>query len=218
MGLENRRMRRQTRTVGRVPSRNARRSERTFRKSPAKVPMIAFPMPGQTPANGPIVTSEKGRRFACNPAAVLLFVVNEQEQVLLFAHPARGGRWEVMSGAVEAGETVLEAALRETHEEAGRDLAVRPLGTVHAYTYRYDANVPHMISIAYLLGYKGGKIEPGDDMRGSAYRWWSLSDVERERPELLVPHQQPWLLERAVGLYRLWRDLPLPAMTGPERH
>jgi hypothetical protein len=55
-------------------------------------------------------------------------------------------------------------------------------------------------------------------MHGSAYRWWSLSAVERERPELLVPHQQLWLLQRAVGLYRLWRDRPLPAMTGPERH
>jgi hypothetical protein len=48
---------------------------------------------------------------------------------------------------------------------------VPPLGTVHTYAYRYDANVPWMISIA----------------------------VERERPELL-DHQQPWLLERAVGL------------------
>jgi ADP-ribose pyrophosphatase YjhB (NUDIX family) len=180
--------------------------------------MIASAMSGPTRVTAPIVTSENGRRFACNPAAVLVVIVNEQEQVLLFAHPARGGRWEVVSGAVEADETVLEAVLRETREEAGRDLTVRALGTVHTYTYRYDANIPCMISIAYLLAHEGGDIEPGDDMHGSAYRWWSLSAVERERPELFVPHQQRWLLERAVGLYRLWRDRPLPAMTGPERH
>jgi hypothetical protein len=61
-------------------------------------------MSGQTQASASIVTSENGRRSACSAAAVLLFVVNEQELVLLFAHPARAGRSEVMSGAVEAGE------------------------------------------------------------------------------------------------------------------
>jgi 8-oxo-dGTP pyrophosphatase MutT (NUDIX family) len=166
----------------------------------------------------PAVISEKGRPFACNPAAVLVFIVNQDEQILLLAHPARGGRWEVVNGAVEAGETVLEAVLRETREEAGRDLAVRPLGTVHVYTYHYDSNVPTMISIAYLLAYEGGEVKPGDDMQGSAYRWWSLDAVERERPELLVPHQQPWLLDRAIEVYRLWRDRPLPEMSGSERH
>ena len=75
-----------------------------------------------------------------------------------------------------------------------------------------------MISIAYLLAYDGGDVEPGDDMTGSAHRWWSLDAIARERPELLVPHQETWLLARAVALYRLWRDKPLPAMSGGERH
>ncbi|CAN5248174.1 hypothetical protein BH18CHL2_BH18CHL2_07380 [soil metagenome] len=43
------------------------------------------------------------------------------------------------------------AALRETREEAGSRLAVRPLGIVHAYTYRFDAKLRTMTSIAYLL-------------------------------------------------------------------
>jgi hypothetical protein len=104
-----------------------------------------------------------------------------------------------------------------------RTLALGPA----AYTLPLRLHVPSMISIAYLLAYDGGAVEPGDDMRASAYRWWSLDAVERERPELLVPHQQPWLLvphqqpwllDRAIELYRLWRDRPLPEMSGAERH
>ena len=46
--------------------------------------------------------------------SVLAFVVNEKEEILLLAHPKREGGWEVVNGALEAGETVLEGALRET--------------------------------------------------------------------------------------------------------
>ena len=49
--------------------------------------------------------------------------------------PQWPGRWEVVSGAVEAGETLLEAVLREIREELGERIRVRPLGVLHAYTF-----------------------------------------------------------------------------------
>ena len=47
------------------------------------------------------------RRFACSPVALLVFIVNDREEVLLLAHPRRGGAWEVVNRALEAGRARL---------------------------------------------------------------------------------------------------------------
>lgn len=157
--------------------------------------------------NQPYVLAANGkRRFACSPAAILVFIVNEREEILLLAHPKRGGRWEVVNGALEAGETVLEGALRETREEAGAGVRVRPLGTVHVSSFHYDEDVEYVLSLGYLMAYEGGAVEPGDDMAGSAYRWWSVEELENPDVHLVVPAGQKWLLGRAVELYRLWKE------------
>lgn len=111
----------------------------------------------------------------------------------------------MVTGALEAGETVLAGALRETREEAGEGLRVRPLGTVHVLSFHYDERVEYMLSLGYLMAYEGGAVEPGSDMAGSAHRWWSVEELEDKDVRLIVPGQR-WLIERAVELYRLWRD------------
>jgi 8-oxo-dGTP pyrophosphatase MutT (NUDIX family) len=158
-------------------------------------------MPGQPPC---ITTADGRRTFACSPVALLVFVVNEQEEVLLLAHPERGGCWEVVNGALEAGETVVAGALRETREEAGAEVQVRPLGAVHVSTFHYDEQVRYMLRVGYLMAYEGGRIQPGDDMAGSRSRWWALDDLRDEKVEVLVPSEGMWWFERAVELYRLW--------------
>jgi 8-oxo-dGTP pyrophosphatase MutT (NUDIX family) len=165
-----------------------------------------------------ILAADGKRQFACSPVALVVYVVNEREEVLLLAHPKRKGGWEVISGALEAGETILEGALRETREEAGEGLRVRPLGTVHASSFHYDEKVEYMLSLGYLMAYEGGPVEPGDDMAGSVYRWWSVGELEDEAARLIVPPGQKWLIERAVELYRLWqgREVELqPALYHP---
>jgi 8-oxo-dGTP pyrophosphatase MutT (NUDIX family) len=160
----------------------------------------------------PIITATSDqRRFAASAVAVVVFVVDREERLLLLEHPRkRAGGPQAISGALEAAETVLDAVLRETREEAGTELRVRPLGTVHASTFHYDDSVPHMISICYLLAYEGGRITPGDDMAGGTFRWWHLDELLDERVRLLVPRDRKWLAARAVELYRLWRDQTVP--------
>jgi len=63
-----------------------------------------------------------------------------------------------------------------------------------------------MLSVAYLLAFEGGEIQPGDDMEGSEYRWWSLDEMASEDVELIIPPDEIWLLARAVDLYRLWKQ------------
>ena len=162
------------------------------------------------PNEQPIITEFGGRRkFACSAAAVSVFIVNEEEKILLLSHPKREGLWEIVSGALEAEETILQGCLRETREEIGSDLQVRPLGIVHAYTFSYDQKLQYMISVSYLLAFEGGRVQPGDDMAGSRFKWCSLEELEEEEVRIIVPNDRNWLMRRAVELYRLWRGQEL---------
>ncbi len=156
----------------------------------------------------PILTTVSGRIFDTFAAAIVVVIVNEQEEILLLNSPKRPGWWEVVNGAIDAGDTVLSAALREVGEEAGEAVRVRPLGVMHASTFTYDPNVTHMIGITYLMAYEGGEVVPGDDMHGSQFRWCALADITRENLKIIAPLDQPWLRERAIELYRLWREQP----------
>ena len=99
----------------------------------------------------PYVTAVDGKRkFVCSPVAVMAFIVNDREEILLMAHPDQQGGWQVVNGAMEADETVLQSVLRETREEAGSDLRVRPLGTIHISAFHYDERVRYMLGVAYL--------------------------------------------------------------------
>lgn len=157
------------------------------------------------PNEQPQIVSENGQRsFACSPAAVVVLAVNEDEQLLCGYHNKRR-RWEAVSGVMEARETVVDAALRELREEMGATIRARPLGVVHASTFRYDDNAQFMISIVYLLAYEGGGIVPGDDMSHGGYRWLPLAGLNAQHTSVAIPRES-WLLRRALDLYRLWKD------------
>ncbi|MBP8002549.1 MAG: NUDIX hydrolase [Chloroflexi bacterium] len=154
----------------------------------------------------PTITAISGRVFATYPAAVVVLIINAQEELLLLNNPKRPGWWEPVNGAVDAGETILAAALREVGEEAGADIRVRPLGVVHVSTFTYDPQITHVISITYLMAYEGGNVVPGDDMQDSQVRWASLAEMAHLN--LIPPLDEPWLCQRALELYRLWRPQP----------
>jgi ADP-ribose pyrophosphatase YjhB (NUDIX family) len=163
----------------------------------------------------PTIVASGGRSFATFPAAVVVPILNAREQPLLLESPLRPGVWEPVNGAVEAGETLVQAALREVSEEAGPDVRVRPVGVVHASTFAYDAQVQRMISIVYLMAYERGDIAPGDDMRGSRVRWATVAEIAEEELCLLPPLDQAWLRRRTLDLFRELRREPLAALQGP---
>ncbi|MGZ8783545.1 MAG: NUDIX hydrolase [Gaiellaceae bacterium] len=161
-----------------------------------------------SPDRPPTISTSSGRVFATHPAAVVVPILNAHEELLLLESPRRPGWWEPVNGAVEGGETLLEAALREVREEAGSDLRVRPLGVVHASTFAYDALVTHVISVTFLMAHEGGEAAAGDDMLGSRVRWATVAEIEAEQLRLVPPLDQPWLRKRMIDLYRLWQPAP----------
>ena len=82
----------------------------------------------------PIIIDSTGkRRFVCSAVAVSNIIVNQKGEVLLLSSPIKNkdGGWQVISGALEAQETILDGTLREIGEEIGENVHVRPLGPVH---------------------------------------------------------------------------------------
>jgi ADP-ribose pyrophosphatase YjhB (NUDIX family) len=160
------------------------------------------------------VVASSGRSFATFPAAVVVPIVSRRGELLLLGSQRRPGLWEPVNGAVEDGETLLEAALREVREEAGPDLRVRPLGVVHASSFAYDERVTRMISVVYLMAHEGGEAIAGDDMLGSQVRWATLSTIDAEQLRLLAPLDQAWLRRRTLELFWLWESEPAVLLQG----
>jgi 8-oxo-dGTP pyrophosphatase MutT (NUDIX family) len=118
------------------------------------------------------------------------------------------------------GESPVAALLREVSEEAGPDVTVRPVASVHTFLYRFASAIPAMLSLAYVATYLYGEVVPGSDMAMSEFRWASLGEIESGELTLSVP-SQPWLFRRAFAVHALfkaeavelepWQQLPAPA-------
>ncbi len=158
----------------------------------------------------PIVTTKSGRHLSTTPVGLTAIIVDSQERVLMLSNPKSNGRWEPVNGALDPEETILEGLLREIHEEAGPEIQVRPMGAVHSYMFRWDENVPYVISLSYLFEYLGGNVLPGDDMTGSQVAWFRLDELESDVVNILVPREPKmhWIYRRAVELYQFLKDKP----------
>lgn len=154
------------------------------------------------------IISKNGRKFTASAVGLVAFIVREDERILMLSSPKRPDKWEPPNGAYDGDETILEGVMREICEEAGKDIQVRPLGALHAYSYRYDDVVQFMVGIAYLFAYEGGEVQAGDDMTGSQIKWMSVEEAESGNFDIIVPQKQVYLFRRALELYRLWKDAP----------
>ena len=157
------------------------------------------------PADAPSIVSAGGRRFDCFPVAVLVVVVDDDGRVLLLSRKGGGPGWQVIAGALEKGESVRDGALREAREEAGAAMRVRPLGVAHACSFVFDAAVREMVDVVYVMAYEGGEVVSSDDMRGTQVRWATMEEIRDQQLTANAPGE-PWLVERALQVWRVWRD------------
>lgn len=79
-----------------------------------------------------------------------VLVTNELDEVLLVKTNIEG--WTLPGGQVEVGEDLLEAAVRETQEEAGILIDVVVLGSIHANLSRGQ------IIMGFLATYQSGEL------------------------------------------------------------
>lgn len=85
------------------------------------------------------IDGEHGRFWgACGAAGML--IMNQRAEVLLQLRASwchHGGTWGIPGGALLAGETPIQAALRETHEEHGLPVTDVRIFDTHTLDYGY---------------------------------------------------------------------------------
>jgi 8-oxo-dGTP pyrophosphatase MutT (NUDIX family) len=150
-------------------------------------------------------------RPAIQRSVVRLVVLDPENRVLLLlvrepAHPEQGTCWELPGGGIEVGETYLEAAVRELHEETG--ILARPADVglpswrrratfLHAGTRRLQNEVVVSVRVPGPTVDAAGQL---DDEKAiyHGFRWWPVADIEAST-ERFYPGRLPVLLRRFLA-------------------
>jgi mutator protein MutT len=121
------------------------------------------------------------RAFPDRPIVGVGAVILDGERVVLVkrAHEPLKGEWSLPGGAVEVGETLTDALVREVQEETGLQVKVGPVVEVLDRVHRADDGRVeyHFVIIDYLCMADGGAFGFGSDAADSC--WASLGDLAR---------------------------------------
>lgn len=136
------------------------------------------------------------------PSHFFVFVVVEHEGKVLVVREAKHGQlWYAPAGGLEAGETIREAAIRETMEEAGVRIEPTGLLRVDQQWFGELAWFRFVVSAVPV----GSTIPKGIPDKHSLEARWVRPHALRE-----MPLRHPELLE-LVELPRIARSVPLVA-------
>lgn len=118
-----------------------------------------------------------------------IFALDEDNRLLMLMR-TDNKMWGVPGGSIELGETVEEAARRETREEAGVEIGEMTLFGVFSgeeLYYKYpNGDEVHNITIVYLTRELIGKLDI-DQSEHSSYQYFSLDAL----PENISPPLMP---------------------------
>jgi 8-oxo-dGTP diphosphatase len=119
------------------------------------------------------------REFPEQPIIGVGAIIIEGDRVLLVkrAHPPIAGQWSIPGGALEIGELVREAAIREAREETG--LIVEPgelLGVFDRVLRNAEQRVQyHYVLIDFLCKPVGGELSAASD--AAEARWFTRAEL-----------------------------------------
>ena len=128
----------------------------------------------------PLNTDHDNRKRPIRPiVAVGAVVLNEDGEVLLIrrAKPPRAGEWSLPGGAIELGETVHSAVVREVREETNLTVSVLELlMNVDSIIKDDDGLIDyHYVLLDYLAVTTGGTLKAGDDASDAGF--FTLQDA-----------------------------------------
>lgn len=139
---------------------------------------------------------------------VRLVVRDSEDRILLFhtrelSVPELGVWWELPGGGIDEGETYLDAAVRELHEETGIIVSPEQVGTptwrrTAAFRHRDARHLQHEVVCQVRLDGPGPEVDEAgrfDDEKEDYFdfRWWPIAEVVASK-ETFYPRHVPGLL------------------------
>jgi ADP-ribose pyrophosphatase YjhB (NUDIX family) len=111
--------------------------------------------------------------------SVNVAVTNEAGELLLIRR-SDNDNWAMPGGAVDLGESLAQAAVRETREESGVECEVTGLSGIytdpgHVILYTSDGEVRQEFSVVLTARAAGGQLATSDE--ASQVRWVPLGEV-----------------------------------------
>ncbi len=146
------------------------------------------------------------REYPDSPILSVGGLVLDEDRFLL----ARRGKeplkdvWTLPGGAVEPGEKLQDAIVREIFEEC--QIKVKPLGIIEVFEQIFhdrDGRVRfHYVIVDFLLEYVSGKAEPMSD--STELRWITIDELWKYNP----PDRAVKVIKRGLEVYRRLRSQP----------
>ena len=108
-----------------------------------------------------------------------VIVVNEAGQILLMRR-TDNGNWAVPGGAMDLGESLVEAAVRETREETGIECEITGLSGIytspaHVIEYTSDGEVRQEFSVVFTARPAGGQLRASSE--SAEPRWVDPAEI-----------------------------------------
>lgn len=119
-------------------------------------------------------------------ASALIFDESGQRVVMVLNKKNGSEYWSLPGGAVEQGETLVQAAVREAKEESGLDVAVGRLHSVREVFFKERGS--HALLFTFYATATGGRLEildPDGDI--ADVRWMTIGEANESMPYLPAP-------------------------------
>lgn len=126
------------------------------------------------------MTANESRRYPKRPVLGVGALIFEDDRVLLVERgrePLKG-QWSLPGGAVETGERLEDAVVREVREETGLEVAPTQVAVIFERII-HDADGQseyHYVLVDFLCGLRGGALCAGDDSNSAA--WFPMNDLD----------------------------------------
>ncbi len=125
--------------------------------------------------------SQDSRRYPPRPVLGVGALIYQGDSILLVqrGNEPLKGLWALPGGAVETGEYLEDAIVREVREETGLQVKASSIATVFERIMRDETGGAeyHYVLVDYFCDVLGGNLEAGDD--SAQAEWVPLSELDR---------------------------------------